>query len=92
MTQNKANYFFIFLIILVVSLFTRSLFFEQIPYHNGAGFDGFFYREVLEIFILFLIMKVTIVSEYNAFSLSFLLITRSLFFPLKPMIKIYYME
>lgn len=50
MTQNKANYFFIFLIILVVSLFTGSLLFEQIPYNNGAGFDGSFYREVARDF------------------------------------------
>jgi hypothetical protein len=50
MTKNKANYFFIFLIILVVSLFTGSLLFEQIPYNNGAGFDGSFYREVARDF------------------------------------------
>ena len=50
MTQDKTKHLFIFLIFLVVSLFTGSLLLEQIPYHNGAGFDGSFYREVARDF------------------------------------------
>ena len=49
--KGKRNTFlYAALSLVALAIFAFSFFFETIPYHDGAGFDGTFYQEVFRSF------------------------------------------
>lgn len=69
--KGKRNAFlYAALSLVALAIFAFSFFFETIPYHDGAGFDGTFYQEVFRSFSTDFFPQATTASASSGFSRS----------------------